>query len=425
MIPGGMGNSYCPCPSTHMQEDTGKKTCPCHPRIWHLIYEMLYLAKTLSHALQMAYLFIFILLLAGCQNPHQPSPIDTIQSSNENHVRFFGDFDLPRKIGMVENIGLQIPAISPDGSQILYLRTTGDTLSPMTLLGSPEPKDTPPQGILSIWLRPTEGSALGRRISTQRWAHSPVWSDSGKAIVYVANIPPASSVIHMDLTTGQQTVLGLAGAINCIPRFDNDDHTVLFCAAAKRDEPFRVYRQAVGQSKPTPLTPEGMDCLFPLLGDKNGVLCARVEGDHLNWTRVESGGVKDIIQNCGLGQRPEILQTLAGITYPVSPDRQNFLFYDSAHNRICIYHQAHRLFRRHHPDSIAVCWLTNDAVALATNDRAFAVNTQTGMSLQLFNGLWIPCRYVPMTRTLFLLGKESSNRLAVVEVKFKNRETTQ
>jgi hypothetical protein len=110
-----------------------------------------------------------------------------MRATNERHARLFGDTDLPRRIGAVENVGLQIPRVSPNGRQMLYLQTDQDYLSPLTLLGSPDPQHTPPEGSLSVWLRPVEGAALGRRFSPQRWAHSPVWSDTGDAVAYVVN----------------------------------------------------------------------------------------------------------------------------------------------------------------------------------------------------------------------------------------------
>ena len=80
-----------------------------------------------------------LLWLTGCRTPDSPSPGEILRAKNERHVALFGDFELPRRLGSVENVNLQIPTISPDGNQMLYLRTDRDFLSPMTLLGSTDP----------------------------------------------------------------------------------------------------------------------------------------------------------------------------------------------------------------------------------------------------------------------------------------------
>lgn len=366
-------------------------------------------------------LFAVVTLCAGgCQSP-QPRPApDTDAARNERHLELFGGFDLPRNIGAVENIGLQLPVISPDGEQMLYLRTDSEHLTLMTLLGSADPRHTPLQGTLSVWIRSTEGANPGRPLSMQRWAHSPVWSETGHAAAYVFNEPPGSFIVHVDLVTGKQTILGVQGAINCLPRFGDDDRAILFCSGPGADGPFRICRQSIGDSSPTPLTPEGMDCLFPLAADSRGqVLCARVEGDGLCWTQAGLEAATDLLSDCGLGRRPDVLQTLAGIGSPLAPDGRSLLFYDARLNRISTYNTASRRAVRHRPASIAACWLSGEAIALATADGVFLVNTVTGLSPGLFNGAWIPRRYVPANRRLLLLGKDSARRFTVVEVTFK------
>jgi hypothetical protein len=345
-----------------------------------------------------------------------------MRATNERHARLFGDTDLPRRIGAVENVGLQIPRVSPNGRQMLYLQTDQDYLSPLTLLGSPDPQHTPPEGSLSIWLRPVEGAALGQRLSPQRWAHSPVWSDTGDAVAYVVNEPPESYIVHVDLSTGRQTLLGRPGMLNCLPRFDGNDQTLLFCAGEEAAGPFRVYQQAVGDAEPTALTPAGADCLFPVMSDGRGsVLCAQVSGEHLNWVKSGPGGIATLASQCGLSARPGVLQTWAGVASPLSPGRDGVLFYDLARDRVCVLHVAERVVRRHRPGSIAACWLDNETIALAIPDGAFVVNTTTGMSISLFNGQWLPSRYVPATRRLILLGHDTPRRFAIWEVVFKTR----
>ncbi len=445
----------------------------------------------------------------------------------------------------------------------------------MTLLGSPDPRHTPPDGTLAIWIRPLEGDSPGRRLSQQRWAHSPVWSPSGRAIAYVVNgewpmsnsefgrtmnrdatvreregrdatvreregrdatvrepegrdatvrepeyrdatnADPArgSFIAHLDLNTGVESALGAAGAINCLPRFDTDrrgsrSHTslgsrsptglesrsdtglgsrshigdaLLFCAGEKPEGPFRVYRQRVGDPEPVALTPLGSDCLFPVVSDApdaaasttggtgfqpvnsgRAVLCAEAAGEHLAWvtsrqpadapsrelqitnyelrtTNDEQGEASTlrnssfVIRNSaawGLSARPAMLQTWGGIASPLSPDRQAVLFYDTVQDRVCVLSVNERIVQRHRPRSIAGCWLDPQSIALATPDGVFVVNRTTGLSIPLFNGQWIPCRYVPTTRRLILLGRVAAShrsgqraprRFEIWEVVFKGR----
>ncbi len=375
--------------------------------------------------LHLAHMFLLpaVIVFSGCKTPPKsPSPLEAFNTSNDEHLRRFSDFTF-QKLGSVENIGLQVPVVSPDGSQILYLRTNREYVSPQTLLGSPDPKDTPETGRLTVWLRPVIGAGLGREFSPNRWSHSPAWSDSGGAVVYVTNTPPSSAIIHTDLTTGRQTVLGVTGMINCLPRFDADDRTVLFCAGTDPKGPFRIYRQSLSDKKPTPLTLPGVDCLFPLFVDNTGgVFCARADGENIKWIQGRRDGLRDLTKPCGYTARPVVLQTLAGIPNPVSPDRRSFAFYDALQNRTCVYHCIGNVLRAHHPDSISACWLTDNAIALATNEWLFAVNTTTGMSLQIFNGEWITARYIPLSRSLILFGKDTPRRFSIMEINFKDRK---
>ncbi|MCK4342890.1 MAG: hypothetical protein KAY37_14345, partial [Phycisphaerae bacterium] len=361
----------------------------------------------------------------GCQSLDKNSA-DAARTLNDRHMRLYGDADLPRKIGSVENVGVQIPVISPDGQQMLYLRTDQDHLLPMTLLGSSRPEHTPPEGTLSIWRRSLEGSSPGYRISQQNWAHSPVWSDSGNAIAYVANEPSESFIVHLDLGSGEESILGVRGAINCLPRFDGDDRTLLFCSGESAAGPFRVYRQTIGEGEPVVLSPPGPDCVFPIASNGlDSVLCAQAEGEHLNWIKAGSAGMVTVAPEWGVSARPALLQTWAGVANPLSPDRAMVLFYDIVRERISVLHVAERIVRRHRRGSIASCWLEPQTIAIATPDGVFVVNTTTGASVSVFNGQWLPCRYVAPTRRLILLGRETPRKFAIWELVFRPRPASE
>jgi hypothetical protein len=361
---------------------------------------------------------------AGCQNAEKSVKVNPVTEINERHANAYGNFDLPRKIGSVENVGLELPKISPDGKMMVYFRSDCESLSTMTLLGSPLPSDTPADKSLTIWVRPVQGSSAGRMISTQRWCHSPVWSPNSRAIVYVVNEPPVSWIEHVDLESGTRTAMGQKGMINCLPRFDSDGQTILFCSAEKVNGPFRIYRQALDQKEPTAISPQGMDCLLPVLRQKDGrVICASSSDEQLRWITADSQGTSLLVDHCGNFDKPAVLATWAGISEPVSPDRQSILFYDSIQNRICIYHRDEKFVRNHRSDSIAACWLDDRAIALATAERVFLVSTQTGMSLELFNGAWIPGRYLTGERKLILFGRENARRFSIFEVQFRNRDS--
>lgn len=364
-------------------------------------------------------------LLTACQSPGR-AQTGSNPALNERHARLYSDAELPRSIGTVENAGLQIPVVSPDGRHVLYVRTDRDYLAPLTLLGSPDPRHTPADGSLSIWLRTLEGASPGWQLTRQRWTHSPVWSDSGHAVAYVVNDPPESYIVHLDLETNQETRLGVPAALNALPRFDGNDQSILFCAAKTADGPFRVYSQSVGAAEPTPLTPPGPDCLFPITTDGRGtVLCAQTEADHLNWIRSGTSGTTTWASRWGDSDRSASLQTWAGIGSPLSPGRDAILFYDGRRDRIGVLHIPEQLIRWHRQRTIAACWIDEQTIATATPDGVFVVNTITGMSTSLFNGRWIPCRYVPATRSLILLGSQTPRRFAIWEVTFKLRASSE
>ena len=376
---------------------------------------------------------------AGCVTTERPLTRDELTERAEAQGRPFGDFDLPRRIGTVENIGLQLPVVSPAGDALIYQRSDRLGLPRMTLLGSSD--HTPSEGELSLWLRPLAGRAPGRRISSHRWAHSGLWSPSGQAVLYVANEPPSSLLIHHDLASGQEHELGLPGAINCMPRFDGNDETVLFCAGEKAEGPFRVYRQALGETRPEPLTPKGMDCVLPLMSGEGGaVICAHPQGSEMVWVTADVNGVTTLTSQRGAPHRALLLQTWAGIAEPLSSDRDSFLFCEilnagptaRAEGRIAVYCFSQRWTRRieRDPDnpwagvelhSIAACWMDNDVVALATPENTFVHNTKNMVLTQVLNKPWIPARYIPTLRTLVLLGAEMGGRLAIWEVRFRVR----
>jgi hypothetical protein len=360
------------------------------------------------------------LAVLGCNAPKPVPPGQALRSDNERHIARFGDFELPRKLGTVENAGLQLPVISPDGRRMLYLRTDRPALSPWTLIGSADPQHTPAEGMLALWMRPTEGNSPGEQVSNHRWCHSPVWSDSGQAVAYVVNEAPGSFIIHRNMVSGQEVQLGVPEAVNCMPRFDRDDQTVLFCSGPKAEGPFRIWRQFADGSEPVALTPEGMDCVLPLMADAGGtVVCGCLESGHLTWVRCGRQGSVVLAAQGAISDRSQLLQTWAGIPSPLSPDRRSFLFYDSMQNRIVSCQPTDRGIVRHRQNSIAACWLSDEAVALATSDWVFVVNVSTGLSPQLLNGAWVPCRYLPATNRLLMLGAERRGRFSIVDVVFK------
>ncbi len=362
-------------------------------------------------------------LLVGCQTPPManPGPAEVLSARNEQHASLYGDFELPRKLGTVENVGLQLPVVSPQGDRLLYLRTDLERVPPTTLLGSTDPQDTPAEGSLEIWLRPLAATGPGERLSRQRWAHSAVWSPSGDAVVFVGTNGGPTRVIRTDLATGAEQELGVPGATHAMPRFDGDDQTILFCAAPTAEGPFRVFRQRSG-AEPVPLTPEGHDCVLPLRSEGTGkVVCGRFDDQQFAWILVDGQKAEILAASAGAMQRPGMLQMWGGIADPISPDGRSFLFYDPAGDRLSIWHGAENRLRRHRPRSIAACWLTDRAIALATAEDLFAVETTTGMSLSLFNGAWLPARYVAHQRRLILFGQATPGRLAVHEIVFKTR----
>ncbi len=362
---------------------------------------------------------IGMVLVYGCASS-PPVNQDPLAAAQEAHRTAFGDFELPRKVGTVDNAGLQLPVVSPDGESLLYLRTDQDGLSPMTQLGSDDPLDTPSQGTLAIWRRPLRGAEFGQRFSRQRWCHSAVWSRSGQFIAYVANEPPGSAIHLIEVATGHDEVLGLPAAVNCLPRFGPDDHTLIFCSGPAASGPFRIYRQTAGD-EPAALSPETADCVLPaMLGDRGELICGRVEDDHLNWIRVDDGRMLELIREVGVGQRPALLQAWAGIAAPVSPDGLSIAFFDGLENRVGVLNMADRIVRRHRSGSLAACWLSPRAMALATIEGLFAVETETGISIPLMNGAWIPLAYVSAENRLILLGKEGSGaRFSIMEMTFK------
>ena len=368
-------------------------------------------------------LFVFAGLIGfvtGCAAPPRDDRGDRVAASRQ----LFREIAVPRKVGTVATVGAQLPTFSPDGSQMAYLRTNQAMIRPLTFLGSSDPQDMPSDGTLAIWLRPTRGAATGRRLSPEPWAHSAVWSDTGRSIAYVVHEPPSSSIVHVNLFGDQRTRLGVVGAVNCLPRFDGDDGTLLFCAGPSSSGPFRVYRQHVGEAKPTPLTPIGMDCVLPIRSDAgSSVLCARLAADALQWVTADPIAVTEQVTQAGAGRRPTWLNAWAGIASPLSPNRESVLFFDTVQQRVRIWHVADRRVRGHRLGTIAGCWLSEDVVALAAENALLIVEMNGGILMSLRGSSWIPRQYVPSARRLILLGREGASRFSIHEMTFVDHET--
>lgn len=358
-----------------------------------------------------------LFLLAGCAttSPNAPAPADP----QEAHRQEFGSFDLPHKVGVIENIGLQLPVFSPDGQQVLYLRADQAPISPLTLLGSNEVQDTPPDGYLTVWLRPAAGNVPGRRVSRDRWSHSPAWSPSGRAVCFVTHEPAGTSIVWVDLASGTQEKLGVTGAVNCLPRFA-DDRTLLFCSGASPGGPFRICRQRPGEA-PVPLTPAGVDFVHPAwLVDDRTVIAVQAEASGLSLAQATASGSELLASQVGDSARPALLSLWAGVAQPVSPGKAGILFYDALQNRICVYHVKDRIVRRHRPGSVAACWLDDEAAAIATPEALFVVDTASGVSQSLLTGPWIPAGYVRSEHRLLLLGREGAGgRFNITTIDFK------
>ncbi len=355
---------------------------------------------------------------AGCEGGGQAGLAGLSDAERHLH-RQFGEAELPRHIGTITSIDLQAPRVSPDLRQTLYLRTDRGRVNPMTLLGSTRPAHTPEKGMLAIWLRSTNGTELGRRLSPERWAHSPVWSHSGRAVAYVVNEERKGRIVHIDLATGRRTAMGLANRIHAMPRFDHDDMALLFCVAPAVDRPFRVYRQRPDDARATPLTPEDDDCVLPVRtfhGD--GVLCARAEGEKLRWVIYARNNAEPIDEIWGMSTRPGLLQAWAGIAQPLSADGKRVLFRDSAAGRVRLLDVERKAASDLPAGSRSACWLGDESVAVATPDLLSVWTTDAEASLGVAGGQWMPCRYDRGKHRLIMLGAASPGQLAIWDVIF-------
>jgi hypothetical protein len=354
--------------------------------------------------------------LVGCATNPANNGADQYARINAAHLERFGNADLPRRVGTVENIGLQIPRIDPTGRQLLYLRTDQSGINPLTLCGAAPPENAH----LSIWRRDVAGDALGVCISAAYdWAHSPVWAPDGSAIAFVATTIKGTTVVHHDLRTGAQTRLGVPGQLNILPRFDRTPTALLFCTGTDPTGPFQIARQQVTERVPTILTPPGTSLLLPVMTDGQAqVLCAQPDGQHLRWVQAHAAGTNALTSTWGRAPVPNPLQTWAGISQPLAPDAASLLFFDSLRERLAVLHIPDKLVRHHRRGTIAGCWIDPTAIALATRDGVFIVHAETGASVSVFNGAWIPATFRISDHTLILYGQESPRKFAIWEVSF-------
>jgi hypothetical protein len=240
----------------------------------------------------------------------------------------------------------------------------------------------------------------------------------------VVNAPPGSRIVHRDLATGRETSLGVPDAVNCLPRFDGDDRSLLFCSGASAAGPLRIFRQRIEEGPAVVLTPDGQHCVLPIRSEADGtVVCARMDGYSLHWARAGLTGTTDLSGAIGDSDGPGLLALWAGITEPISPDRTRFLFYETAADRITTCDAVSKRLAQHRTGSVAACWIDNDSIALATSGGLFVVDAFSGVSLSLMSGAWVPARFAPESRTLIVLGKgQASSKLSIYTLAFEPPE---
>lgn len=324
----------------------------------------------------------------------------------------------PKRVGSVENNGLELPRCSPDGRWLAYLHIEGPPPPPQIRLAGP--RSTPAEGSLQLWLKPVAGDDPGRRMSEERWVHSAAWSPDGQSLVYVVNDPDGASRLVLHPIAGQPTSIGVAGRRNCIPSFAPDGKSILFCVSPVEEARFELHRADLPGGRPASLgdrpifgqhprmTPDGQAVYYFEAGQS---------GLQLWRHRVRGGGGDLLLDGCGPPDPLASFHALECVVDPMNSDG-SFCLFDATAGRIVGVSSDGRSSRGHRENTVAACWIEPSLFVLATEQDLFLTSAASGLSHTLLNGSWLPVRYRPADQTLILLGRATNERFAVWQLVF-------
>ncbi len=242
------------------------------------------------------------------------------------------------RIASLQNTGLQLPVVSPDGKWVAAWQcadaTTLDPDAPLT--GATLAKLT-----LVIY-DTTDPQASPRTVSTG--AAWPVWSADSKQLMAVAydKSNHCALIIHQ-LATGQTRRIEIGVAHIITPSLSPGGTLLAFAGFDLTAQQSRLYVYNLQTQQLTPLAPP-KDVVWQIMpawvSDHALLYFARVGTDTgILGTVPQANSPNSWLAKVPLpNEASETVRTHAGIIHPLSPDKQWLATFDSSQNRVALLH---------------------------------------------------------------------------------------
>ena len=341
--------------------------------------------------------------LCGCNWLAGPQPIRPISTAPPagwkplkiTHVRLAVE-----KLGQIPNSGLLLPAVSPDGQWIAYLKT-----APQAAASSQSLLTGKHLAGVALVLRRTRPGAAPKTIcpSGAAW---PTWSADGRCLAFVVAAEDGRCRIGLhDLAGGTTRRVSVGARWMIMPAVSPDAGRI--AAAVALDVPGRsrlhLLDVRTAALSPAPAGQKTPWQLWPLWQD-GGVVFLQRSGETaalMQWTPAEPKArrLTDLVAAEGMS---DAFRLLAAVPRPLSPDGRRLAFYDMWQDRVRIADLSGGAARMLPPRTRAACWFGDDFLLAATDEELLLASSRGDQRKRLLRGKWLPLWADPRTRQVIV-----------------------
>ena len=308
-------------------------------------------------------------------------------------------------LGDAPNSGLQLPAVSPDGQWIAYLRHDGDRpVSPDDLLAG--------RGLaaMSLHVRLLAGGTA--RVVCPSGAAWPAWSGDGKTLAFVAFDEPGRGRLglYRPIEGDLRYLKADGGPVISMPALDARGERIAYVASGG-DSPapaLHVLTVATGRTDSCPPAEDIQGRFWPLwTADGRVVHVAASKDDSwlAQWTPGRGGGRR--LARIRFSRTPVgAFQCFAAVAGPLSADDTRLAYYDTTRDRIVLVDLRDGAETDLPEATRAGCWADAGRFAVA-GDEELLLAAPGAEPARVMRGAWLPRGPAGAPGRLILLGRGS------------------